>query len=68
MTDPENQLHAAGSPAKHGGFHHDKGCSNAFGDNPMRVLVPLLEFNHEVTIPMGFWLGQTPVSELDLGD
>jgi hypothetical protein len=45
MTDPENQLHAAGSPAKHGGFHHDKGCSNAFGDNPMRVLVPLLEFN-----------------------
>jgi formylglycine-generating enzyme required for sulfatase activity len=23
---------------------------------------------HEVTIPMGFWLGQTPVSELDLGD
>ena len=42
---PENQLHAAGSPAKHGGFHHDKGCSNAFGDNPMRVLVPLLEFN-----------------------
>jgi hypothetical protein len=46
MTDPENQLHAAGSRAKHGGFHHDKGCSNAFGDNPMRVLVPLLEFNH----------------------
>jgi ribose transport system permease protein len=45
MTDPENQLHAAGSPAKHGRFHHDKGCSNAFGDNPMRVLVPLLEFN-----------------------
>ena len=43
MTDPENQLQ--GSPAKHGGFHHDKGCSNAFGDNPMRVLVPLLEFN-----------------------
>jgi hypothetical protein len=45
MTDSENQLHAAGSLAKHGGFHHDKGCSNAFGDNPMRVLVPLLEFN-----------------------
>jgi hypothetical protein len=45
MTDPENQLHAARSLAKHGGFHHGKGCSNAFGDNPMRVLVPLLEFN-----------------------
>jgi len=45
MPDPENQLHAARSSAKHGGFHHDKGCSNAFGDNPMRVLVPLLEFN-----------------------
>ena len=47
MTDPENQLHAAGSPAKHGGFHHDKGCSNAFGENPMRVLVPLLEFTQQ---------------------
>jgi hypothetical protein len=24
MTDPKNQLHAAGSPTKHGGFHHDE--------------------------------------------
>jgi len=42
--DPDPRL-GTGSPTKHGGFHPDKGCSNAFGDNPMRVLVPLLEFN-----------------------
>jgi hypothetical protein len=49
MPDPENQLHAAGSPTKHGGGpsgrRDPKACSNALSDNPVRVLVPLLEFN-----------------------
>jgi hypothetical protein len=33
MTDPENQLHAAGSPTKHGGGYQDEG---------MRRLVQML--------------------------
>jgi hypothetical protein len=49
MTDPKNQLHAAGSPTNtvvSPRRTDPKACSNAFGDNPVRVLVPLLEFNH----------------------
>jgi hypothetical protein len=55
MTDPKKQLHAAGSsdetrrvPPRR---RDPKACSNAFGDNPVRVLVPLLEFNRAGLLP-----------------
>jgi hypothetical protein len=47
MTDPKNQLHAAGTrrTAVPPRLKDPKACSNAFGDNPVKVLVPLSEFN-----------------------
>jgi len=49
MNDSKNQLHAAGArrTAVPPRLRDPKACSNAFGDNPVRVLVPLLEFNQD---------------------
>jgi len=52
MTNPKNQLHAAGSPTKHGGFHRDEEIRKLVGLTTPKVKNCTLSLTYSGAFPV----------------